>query len=148
MRILKSLFIALTIFGFGCNTADSDRQISADSTVEKNKSTQVKKDTLTLKTYSNERFKDVAVTRITEDSISISGKAQVFEAVFNWTMNDENKEIKSGYQTTSAGAPEWGNFRFRVKTAQQNSKSSLHLVLFEASAKDGSKTFELVIPIQ
>lgn len=146
MKILKSLFLALTILCFGCSTPDSDRQVSADSTIKRNQYNKEPTDSVIHKSYSNDRFKDVAVTRIAEDSISISGKAQVFEAVFNWTLKDGDKDIKSGYQMTNAGAPGWGNFKFGVTLPRQKSNSPLRLVLFEASAKDGSETFELTIP--
>ena len=73
------------------------------------------KDTLPpFKTYANKRFKDVIVERIGKDSFLIHGRGQIFEANFNWVLEDGHDEFKKGFQMTDAGAPEWGKFEFIV----------------------------------
>jgi len=99
----------------------------------------------TSKVYSNKRFKDVTVEKIGEHKFSIKGKAQVFEASFSWVVEDGHDEIKKGHEMTDAGAPEFGNFSFTVDVAKKRKNSTLHLILFEASAKDGSRQYELPI---
>jgi hypothetical protein len=98
-----------------------------------------------LPVYSNNRFKDVRVEKIGEDSFRVNGKAQVFEATFNWVVEDGHDELKKGYQTTSAGAPEWGNFEFGLRVQKRRENSTLTLILFESSPKDGSRQYELPI---
>ena len=100
-----------------------------------------------LKTYSNQRFKDVSVKKMPDQKFKISGKGQIFEASFGWILEDGHKEIKSGYEMTDAGAPEWGNFSFIVEVPKKRANTTLHLVLFETSAKDGSRQFQLPIPL-
>jgi hypothetical protein len=146
MKLKKLIFVAIILFSLGCNNTDTNKQVSIDT----NQNDQIKSETKEVATnlpLSNERFKNVTVTKITQDSIFITGKAIVFEAVLNWTLKDGDKEIKSGYQTTSAGAPEWGKFEFGLKIPEKESNSALRLVLFEVSAKDGSRNYELTIPI-
>ncbi len=99
------------------------------------------------KKYSNERFKDVTVERVGKLKFIIKGRAQVFEAVFSWVVEDGHEELKSGFDMTDAGAPEFGNFAFVVDVAKKRPNSTLHLILFEVSAKDGSRQFELPIPL-
>ena len=106
------------------------------------------KDTLSsLKTYANKRFKDVIVERIGKDSFLIHGQAQIFEASFNWVIEDGHDELKKGFQTTVAGAPAWGKFVFTIHAPKQRDNSTLTLILFEASAMDGSRQHELPITL-
>ncbi len=102
-------------------------------------------DSLQTKTYSNKRFRDVTVERIGEDSFMIRGQGQIFEASFNWIVEDGHEELKKGYQMTDAGAPEWGNFEFGIRVQKKRANSTLMLVIFETSAKDGSRQYELPI---
>jgi hypothetical protein len=97
------------------------------------------------KIYANQRFKEVTVEKIGNHKFLIKGKGQIFEASFSWVVEDGHKEIKKGFEMTDAGAPEWGNFSFTIDVAKEHPNSTLHLILFEASAKDGSRQYELPI---
>ncbi len=99
------------------------------------------------KIYANERFRNVSVTHLGDHEFRISGQAQIFEASFNYVIEDGHNELAKGFSTTDAGAPEWGNFSFTVKAEKETENSTLHLILFESSAKDGSRTHELPIPL-
>lgn len=99
------------------------------------------------KIYSNERFKDVRAEKTGEHTFLVTGKGQIFEANFSWVVEDGHEELKQGFQMTDAGAPEWGNFSFTVDVPKKRPNSTLHLVLFESSAKDGSRQYELPIPL-
>jgi hypothetical protein len=95
------------------------------------------------KVYSNARFKEVRVAQIGDHKFRIQGKGQIFEASFNWVVEDGHDELKNGFQMTDAGAPEWGNFDFTLDVSKKRPNSTLHLILFESSAKDGSRQYEL-----
>lgn len=97
--------------------------------------------------YANERFKEVRVERLGGNKFRITGKAQIFEANFGWVIEDGHNELQKGNQMTDAGAPEWGHFDFTVDAVKQNENSTLHLILFESSAKDGSRQHELPIKL-
>ncbi|MDO8365577.1 MAG: Gmad2 immunoglobulin-like domain-containing protein [Saprospiraceae bacterium] len=97
------------------------------------------------KTYSNKRFRDVMVERIGKDSFLIHGQGQIFEASFSWIVEDGHNELKKGFQMTDAGAPEWGKFEFAIRVQKEREHSTLMLVLFESSPKDGSRQYELPI---
>jgi len=99
------------------------------------------------KTYSNERFKDVKVDKSADGKYIVSGTAQIFEASFSWIVEDGHNEIKKGYEMTDAGAPEWGNFSFEFFVEKERPNSTLMLILFESSAKDGSRQHELPIAL-
>jgi len=98
-----------------------------------------------IELYSGERFRNVRVKKIGDSTFEVSGEAQVFEAAFNWVIEDGHNELKQGYGTTDAGAPAWGKFSFEVTAAKHDPDTMLHLILFEASAKDGSRQHELPI---
>lgn len=95
--------------------------------------------------YGNARFKDVTVTRLDSLTFRIQGKAQVFEANFGWVVEDGHNELQTGHHMTDAGAPAWGNFDFKVMAQKNDPNTTLHLILFESSAKDGSRQYELPI---
>ena len=99
------------------------------------------------KTYANERFKNVTVEETGADTYKIKGKGQIFEANFGWVVEDGHNELKKGFEMTDAGAPEWGNFEFTINVKKDRPNSTLTLILFESSAKDGSRVHQLPIPL-
>jgi hypothetical protein len=54
---------------------------------------------------------------------------------------------EKGFQMTDAGAPEWGKFEFAINVQKKRQNSTLTLILFESSPKDGSRQYELLIPL-
>ena len=100
---------------------------------------------LVPKIYANARFKEVTVEKTGDNTFLIKGKGQIFEANFNWVVEDGHEELKTGYTTTDAGAPEWGNFSFTIDAPKKRANSTLHLIIFELSANDGSRQHELPI---
>lgn len=100
------------------------------------------------KEYSNERFRHVVITKITTDQYRVAGQAQLFEAALSWVVEDGHNELTKGFEMTDAGAPEFGNFNFIVTVQKAQPNSTLHLILFESSAKDGSRQHELAIPLE
>ena len=139
-----------TLLLFACNKKETQRNtIVNDTLITTPETTKVvkaeKSENLLPKQYSNERFKEVTVERIDENKFRVRGKGQIFEANFNWIIEDGHDELKTGFQMTDAGAPEWGNFDFTITVQKKRENSKLTLVLFESSAKDGSRQDELPI---
>ena len=99
------------------------------------------------KFYANERFREVTVEKTDDNTFRISGEAQIFEANFGWVIEDGHNELQTGHHMTDAGAPEWGNFSFSVTAPKKDPNTTLHIILFESSAKDGSRQYELPIPL-
>ena len=99
------------------------------------------------KEYSNARFKEVRVQKTGDHQFRIQGKGQIFEASFSWVVEDGHDELKKGFQMTDAGAPEWGNFDFTLEVEKKRTNSTLTLILFESSPKDGSRQYELPLPL-
>jgi hypothetical protein len=104
-------------------------------------------DTPKIKYYSNERFKDVWVEPYNDTIFVVRGKAQVFEATFSWIIEDGHNELRAGSTMTDAGAPAWGRFRIPISIKKMDPNTTLTLVLFETSPKDGSRQHELPIPL-
>ncbi len=102
-------------------------------------------DGVSPKVYFNERFRDVTIEKTGENTFLIKGKGQIFEANFNWVIEDGHDELQKGYAMTDAGAPEWGNFTFTVTAPKKRPNSTLHIIIFESSPKDGSRQYELPI---
>jgi hypothetical protein len=103
---------------------------------------------LAPKVYANKRFRDVTVEKIAANKYRVKGKGQIFEAAFSWVVEDGHNELKQGHEMTDAGAPEWGNFNFVVEVAKQRPNSTLHLIIYETSAKDGSRQYLLPIKLE
>lgn len=96
------------------------------------------------KIYQNKVFKDVVVAEL-GDKIIVTGKAQVFEGVFQYALYAGEKVlIENNYQTE--GAPAWGEFKITLKK-ELITTNDFKIVLFVYSAKDGSKVNTLEIPI-
>jgi hypothetical protein len=148
---MKSLTCLVLILLFSCNkhhkevTKGNDVLILGD-TIQTDKPIKTNKEI--TKEYSNQRFRKVMVEKLATDKFRIQGEAQIFEANFGWVIEDGHNELKKGYEMTDAGAPEWGKFDFTIDIQKKNDNSTLILILFEISAKDGSRQYELPIPLK
>ena len=147
---MKWTILLSALLLFACNKKETQRNtIVNDTLITTPETTKVvkatKQENMLPKQYSNERFKEVTVERINESNFRVRGKGQIFEANFNWIIEDGHDELQKGYQMTDAGAPEWGNFDFEITVQKKRENSKLTLVLFESSAKDGSRQHELPI---
>jgi hypothetical protein len=97
--------------------------------------------------YSNERFREVTVTKTGPNTYRIKGKGRIFEASFGWLIEEDHNELLNGHAMTDAGAPAWGNFNFIVTVKKEKQNAVLHILLFEASPKDGSRQYTLALPL-
>jgi hypothetical protein len=157
MIIMKTILIFLVAVLFsvvGCNN-EGREETPADDSVSNGLAqdsilpppAEEKPDSTSKKTYSNQRFRNVTVENLDGDSIRVTGKAQIFEASFGWVIEDGHNELKQGFSTADAGAPDWGNFDFTILAKKDRPNSTLHLILFETSMKDGKRVHELSIPL-
>ncbi len=154
---MKYIWVVLLCGLLACNdAAKSDNGAVADSgTIEKSKDIPdtsqgdidkpAEKGDDSSKTYNNIRFRNVMANRLDGNRFRITGEGQIFEASFGWVIEDGHKELKQGFATTDAGAPAWGKFSFEVDAEKERPNSTLHLVLFETSMKDGSRQYQLPI---
>lgn len=99
-----------------------------------------------MKFYENDRFRQVRVLISKGESYKVSGQARVFEGTLNYAVVRQNREVLDGFATASMGAPEWGDFSFSFTLETPSEEKSL-LRLFEVSAKDGSRSHILEIPL-
>jgi hypothetical protein len=145
---ISTLLLACSFSIIACTT----KPATSDTTTVTDDTTQVTTPPDTVATqpavFANARFKDVVVTKVGDTEWNIKGKGQIFEANFGWVVEDGHDEIKTGHQMTDAGAPEWGSFYFTVNTGPTDANRTLHLILFESSAEDGSRQHELAIPLK
>lgn len=81
------------------------------------------------------------------DTFVVEGEARVFEAAFSWFLEDGHAILAEGHEMTDAGAPAWGKFSFEVNFNVASQPNAM-LVLYVASAKDGSMQNELIIPLK
>ena len=146
---MKRILILLVFISAGCNTDEQPiTTTAARDTLKMEDTVIVQKQTVPKvsgKVYSNERFTEVRVENTGEHSFRIQGKGQIFEASFSWVVEDGHDELAKGFQMTDAGAPEWGNFQFTVNVQKKRANSTLHLILYESSAKDGSRQYALPV---
>lgn len=151
---MRNIFSFLTvIFLLSCGGKEERSQtIDKPDTVNSTDTSEAQDEDETVlspapKAYANERFREMSVRKDGDNRFTISGKGQLFEASFGWVVEDGHNELTKGFASTDAGAPEWGNFEFSVEVQKQRPNSTLTLVLFETSAKDGSRQHELAIPL-
>lgn len=151
MRII--FFVLITLGLFACNETEQKTEINnSDSLVnviDTNQNTQLIDSLQTpTKKYANDRFKDVYVEKLAETKFRVRGQGQIFEASFGWTVEDGHNVLKDDFATTDAGAPDWGNFDFTIDVAKERENSTLTLLLYELSAKDGSRQHVLIMPLK
>ena len=158
---MKAIYLLIAASLFACNDRSRDNRHAgtdinaptSDSVSRKQADTAEAEDTAAAasrppKTYSNARFKDVTVIRTGDHLYTVRGKGQIFEANFGWVVEDGHEELQQGHQMTDAGAPEWGAFSFTVKAEKKRPNSTLTLILFETSARDGSRQHQLPITLE
>ncbi|WP_088042389.1 Gmad2 immunoglobulin-like domain-containing protein [Bacillus sp. EAC] len=152
----KIMFISLAIISVlclaSCQTKDYGNKDGKTTIEDKDKTPVENKDNepkneLTL--YGNDVFKDISVVR--EETVNnvfqVEGKASVFEAMFLYRLEDGHNVLAEGSVMADQGAPEWGNFKFKINHKQASSPNGV-LTIYVASAKDGSPEHELNIPVQ
>lgn len=138
---MYKLFILIAILMMGCNSRVQDTQTSENTdTIVVEKPVPPPP---TEKVYTNERFKDVVVQKTGDHTFLVTGKGQIFEASFSWVVEDGHDELLKGHEMTDAGAPAWGNFSFTIDVQKEQENSTLTLILYESSPKDGSRQYEL-----
>ncbi len=152
MRFSYVLFIIVCFVS--CNRNPKNIKTDSVSVPQENRidstpiTSEKQMDSLLVTSYSNERFKEVTVNKVDVNKFMIEGQGQIFEANFGWVVEDGHNELAKGFEMTDAGAPEWGKFKFEVEVEKQRPNSTLMLILFETSAKDGSRQHELPIVLE
>lgn len=147
---MKYQILLILILPLACTSRVSDTEHidQSDTTIVAtpvDSTGKISTDTISAKVYGNQRFRNVRVTRQSDSTFLVTGQGQIFEANFGWVIEDGHNELSTGHQMTDAGAPEWGDFSFTVNAVKTNPNTTLHLVLFETSAKDGSRQHELPV---
>lgn len=145
---MKRILLLLIILFTACNkkeaTTEEAHVVKTSDTVQLKKADSLH---TTVKKYSNERFRNVTVEKLNDDTFRVKGEGQIFEASFSWIVEDGHDELIEGHEMTDAGAPKWGKFDFTLDVAKTKENSTLTLILFESSANDGSRQHELTIPL-
>ncbi len=145
---MKPLIFLALILLCACKQQDSkivaadDTVVSGDTVLTADPSVQIQKNGIV---YGNKRFRDVTVEKLPDGTFHIQGEAQIFEANFSWVLEDGHNELDKGHEMTDVGAPDWGKFSFTIDSPKKEENTTLHLILFEISAKDGSRQHELAI---
>ena len=147
---MKRLFWISIILLVSCNKGSknvtkNEEILKTSDTLSPTKTTPP--DLVTPKKYSNERFREVTVEKVNGNKFRVRGEGQIFEANFNWVVEDGHNELKKGFEMTDAGAPEWGKFDFTFDVSKNDENTTLTLIIFELSAKDGSRQHELPIAL-
>ena len=146
----KSILFVILLFLFSCKQNDSSDATINDSLVQADSlkiinSAEPQKEI--LEELSNDRFRKVTIEKVDKHKFRVKGQAQVFEATINWSVEDGHYILKEGFVTADAGGPEWGNFDFTFEVEKADENSTLTLILFEISAKDGNQQYQLPIHV-
>ncbi|MEH7012554.1 Gmad2 immunoglobulin-like domain-containing protein [Neobacillus niacini] len=138
LGIFMVLFFGLTACSLDINISTDDKKPD----VIDNGNNQEEEEN---KQYENESFKEVKVSR-SNGKITVEGKARVFEGVFQYAVISGTEILLENHYQTD-GAPAWGNFEITIDK-ELMTKEEVSIELFVYSAKDGSKTDILTIPIK
>ncbi|MBO9128965.1 Gmad2 immunoglobulin-like domain-containing protein [Bacillus sp. 165] len=154
MKKQSVLLIAIIVLiASGCqnkNTAAPDTQEKPpvneeQNTPEKPQNPEPKQE---MKVVENEAFKITSPIpeQTVDGSFILEGQARVFEASFQYRLEDGHNVLAEGHIMADAGAPEWGNFKVEITYTGATSPHAV-LTIFEGSPKDGSPQHELHIPL-
>jgi hypothetical protein len=124
------------------STTDNDNPKEAENETDNIESKEPTNESPQSTTYENNAFKDVKVTE-NENGVIVTGKARVFEGVFQYAVVSGEGIVKEDHYLT-AGAPAWGEFELSLGK-DLLTKPGTKLELFVYSAKDGSKTDVLTV---
>lgn len=90
-----------------------------------------------------------APNSVVKDQVVVKGMARVFEAVFQYELEDGHNILDSGVAMADHGAPVWGNFEITIDFDKNEvANDTLLLILYVASPKDGARTNEIIIPLK
>ncbi|MFN7249499.1 MAG: Gmad2 immunoglobulin-like domain-containing protein [Anaerobacillus sp.] len=81
-----------------------------------------------------------------KDQIVVRGLARVYEGTLLYEFEDGHFILDEGFTTATEGAPGWGEFEIIIELDEFANYSG-RVILFEESAKDGSRINELKIPV-
>ncbi len=81
-----------------------------------------------------------------EERIVVSGLARVFEATVQYEVDAGNVILAEGFTTATEGGPGWGEFEIIIEL-EELVTGTAKIILYEESAKDGSRVNTLEIPI-
>ena len=97
----------------------------------------------------NVAFRNVSVTG-SQGNYVVTGEARIFEATLQYEVEDGHNVLLAGFETASAGAPAWGTFTIDIDIPEVDlpENGTLTLILFEASAKDGTPVNQLYVPLE
>ncbi|PAE31786.1 Gmad2 immunoglobulin-like domain-containing protein [Bacillus sp. 7884-1] len=138
LGILMVLFFGLTACSLDINLSTDDKKPEVID--DGNDQEQVAN-----KQYQNEVFKEVTVSKSDGEAL-VKGKARVFEGVFQYAVISGTEILQENHYQTD-GAPAWGSFEITIDK-ELLTKEEVTIELFVYSAKDGSKTDILTIPIK
>jgi ABC-type oligopeptide transport system substrate-binding subunit len=138
LGILMVLFFGLTACSLDINLSTDDKKPEVID--DGNDQEQVDN-----KQYQNEVFKEVTVSKSDGEAL-VKGKARVFEGVFQYAVISGTEILQENHYQTD-GAPSWGSFEITIEK-ELLTKEEVTIELFVYSAKDGSKTDVLTIPIK
>ncbi len=83
---------------------------------------------------------------VTELTLRLAGWARCFEATYQYCLEHGHNVLAEGFDTATAGGPEWGRFDIEIEFERPTSPG-LTLRLFEYSAEDGRVINEVIIPL-
>jgi len=142
-RIFISLFLSFFLFGGGCVAVTKENSIQ-------NSNNSVTSTTVSLPA-SSENITVISPLSgdLVDNPIHVTGEAIVFENVVSWRLRDSDGNVLTG-GITEAAAPDMGQFGpfdfYVVVPYTVNKKITLEV--FQASAKDGSDTDLVSIPLE
>lgn len=97
----------------------------------------------------SQAFRNVSVTG-SRGNYVVTGEARVFEATIQYEVEDGHFLLQQGFVTASEGAPGWGAFTIDIRIPEESlpANGTLMLILFEESAKDGSRLHETPVILE
>lgn len=123
---------------------DESNTAEEDNTTKENQSG----DTDSEIVAENEAFRIFEPTpdAVVGNEFTVRGEARVYEAHIMYEFEDGHNVLDEGNVTASQGAPAWGEFKITI-SFDEVAHGVGTVILYEESAKDGSRVNELFIPV-
>lgn len=97
----------------------------------------------------NEAFRIYEPTpdAVVGNQFTVRGEAKVFEASFRYEFEDGHNILDEGNVVASTAAPDWGEFEITI-AFDEVAYDTGTVILYDESQKDGSRQYELFIPVK
>ncbi|MFA5528665.1 MAG: Gmad2 immunoglobulin-like domain-containing protein [Peptostreptococcales bacterium] len=138
LAMMMVLLLGISVFA-ACNNQEPDPDPNENNDQDIEEEVVIENDAFRI-------YEPAPNTEVTDNKIVVRGQARVFEGTIQYEFEDGHNILDEGFTTASEGAPGWGDFEITIEFDEVANDTGT-IILYEESAKDGSRLHELIIPV-